>query len=1027
MRRLFLSAVSLFSLFFSAHAQWLNNISSFTTRNGVSNNTITSLQKDSAGFLWIGTHEGLNRYDGTEFINVLSNAKNNLPSNNVTRLCFIRKDLLAVATADGLCLLNTATLAGKVIPVPYLQKFSANGFYVEDLLYKMTTHQLWVATWHGLFVFDEEGKLQQRFLTTEADMRNGRFAGSLFTDAEENVFFFSQQMNGFYYPDFAHHSLVPIENRFPALSYNHLLKTGFVLRNAKSTGREMTCVFSKSTGTGNEECLTYYNGATGRGFIHPLAIPFPYEKRLSDAFPLSDSVFLVNSYFGEPLLYNTATHQLRRAAGYPLWFSSWPDGLRAFLFRDGPDLWIGTPKGLLQSSLRTAHFKTAPALTAEVQAHQSLVSFNYGLYNNGTLWVACMGAGLFGLDTLHNKVRSVVVGNPASPFRKKMISTGVMPAGSSLWLFSGYGPAQVDLRAAGLRTVQGVNKDSAFDDAARLPFKDKEGNIWCTLPDGLARYNVATATFTNYKTRYAGGTFPLLRPGPKTEDNRGNLWMTRGDTLVKFNPRTEKFTTSLLVKKGKSVRVVTSLASDGGDVLYLAVDGAFGIYHITTDSLALFTKQTGIVSTAINDLVSDNDGNAWLATEGGLVFYNRQTAKFSSFTKADGLPDDEVVGVNFADGQKRILFLGFAKTYCLFEPAGLLQQKAVPQNIITRAEADGEALPTTGAASLSYSQNNLVFTYTGINYNQGGQNSYAVMLEGFDREWKYPGAERKVTYINLPPAAYVFKVKSANHQGEWNEQAATFSFEIRPPFWQRWWFRLLMAAVLGLLAYRFIKNREAALQAENNRKLQMSELRMQALRAQMNPHFIFNSLNSIQNYILASNTMDAAAYLSKFAKLMRRILDQSKHNFLPLGEVLETLKMYVEIEAFRFSNEFIYSFDIADDDDLLDAPVPPMLLQPFVENAILHGLMPKSGEKKLLVRCAVVGKHIEIIIDDNGIGRRAPKEKAGHDSQGEKLTGGMLESLRQMQHRSASVEMIDKQADGAAAGTTVKIFLSINS
>ncbi len=160
-------------------------------------------------------------------------------------------------------------------------------------------------------------------------------------------------------------------------------------------------------------------------------------------------------------------------------------------------------------------------------------------------------------------------------------------------------------------------------------------------------------------------------------------------------------------------------------------------------------------------------------------------------------------------------------------------------------------------------------------------------------------------------------------------------------------------------------------------------------------------------------------------QVIRRILDQSKHSFLPLGEVMETLKMYVEIEAFRFNNSFSYTFNIEEDDDLLDARIPPMLLQPFVENAILHGLMPREGDKQLTIDCRIVDRHIEIIIDDNGIGRTRHAAKAGHDSQGEKLTAGMLESLQQIQHIKASLEIIDKKDGDQSAGTTVKLLIAL--
>ena len=1008
-----------------SHAQFFNNISAYTTQNGLSNNYVNCLQKDADGFLWIGTHEGLNRYDGTEFINVLSNSKNNLPSNGITKICFIAKTLMMVGTDAGLCLLNTTTLTGKTIPLPFDPKFSSTGYYIADILYNSKTQEIWVATWHGIFVLDRAGLLLRKMLGASPDMHKGFFARHLFSDAKNDVYFYSQQNACFCYPDFKDQKLIPVEKMLPVYKMNGLLNDKYSLMGATELENESVFIFSKLNGAAYDEYMAYYNNKTGRNFIDKLNIEFSSEKRLSNAFVLNDSMFLINSYFGEPVLYNSNTHKVSKAADSPLWFTSWPDGIGATIYRYGDNTWIGTSKGLLQSSLKTVFFKTNTTLVNKIKENKAVVSFNYGIYNNNRFFVSCMGGGLFSLDTLQDNVHVFFDEHLSAEYNKNRISTDIIPANNSLWLFSLYGPLFINTSTNKISFVEGFNKDSTFDKSASYPLYDSKGNIWTSLPSGISRYNISTNSFTDYRSKTKGGIFPLEKAASKTEDKKGNIWMTRQDTLVKFDVTTQKFSTSVIKDDGKPIRPVSSLASDGEDILYVATGGALGLYHISTDDIDFYTKQTGIISTAINEIVSDKDGNAWIATEGGLVFYNKEKKKFSSFTKADGLPDDNIISLNFTNLDKKILFLGFSKTYCLFEPQHFLLDKEIPQNIITSFEVNGEALGFEPGQEFSYKQNSVSFTFTGINYNQGQQNNYACMLQGIDQDWKYTGTERRVNYMNLPSGKYTFKVKTANHQGEWNEQPAVFSFEITPPFWKQWWFRLLILLTIVFGFYYFIKGREAALQKENKIKLQMSELRMQALRAQMNPHFIFNSLNSIQNYILSNNTIDAAGYLSKFAKLMRRILDQSKHNFLPLGEVMETLKLYVEIEAFRFNNEFSYEFDVEEDDDLLDARIPPMLLQPFVENAILHGLMPKEGNKKLLIRCSCVNSTVVIIIDDNGIGRIKNEPKAGHTSQGEKITAGMLESLQQIQNSKASMEIIDKTENGIPAGTTIKLILPL--
>lgn len=1007
-------------------AQWFDNITAYTIQNGLSNNTITRLQKDEAGFLWAGTHEGLNRYDGTEFVNVLSSKKNHLPSNNILALCFIGNNTIVAGTDQGLCFLNTFSLEGRLITLHGGNVNFGLENYIIDILFLKDKNEIWVSAWSGVFVLDIYGSIKKSIAPKPGATGRNAFAHQLLRDKNGDVFFYSSAYRGFYYPSFEKQDLIPVEKKLPGFDLNTLLKRNLTLLTTSYIDDVVSCVFQNRNVYNGENYIACYNNKTGSYFIRQIKDNGDKKYSISQLIPLDDTLMIANSYFGEPYLYNTKNGSIQIASDKPLWFTSWPDGITTTVYKDVSGLWIGTASGLLYSSAKTAYFKNNPLLVKKINSRPGLVSYNYGMYAFGKFWLACMGVGVLAEDTASHTIDDYFDQFVQLSLQHKMVSTALANNKKEVWLFSVYGVAQIDPYTKKIGVIQAENKDSLFDETARTPFIDSKGNIWTNVSDGVVKYETDKRKFTNYKSRYSGGALPILRAVPKTEDKNGVMWMTRNDTLVKYDPYKNKFSYSLIRKNGKPIRPVEAIAYGGEDILYLAMPGLFGIYHISLDSLEIFSKQTGIVSSTIDDMISDNEGNAWLGTEGGLVFYNKKMKKFSSFTRADGLPEDEVIALNFADEEKKTLFLGFSKTYCLVEPKKLLTQKEIPVNIISNVEVNGINIPLLEKQILTYRQNNITFSYTGINFNQGNQNNYACMLEEVDKTWKYPGTERKINYINLPPGKYVFKIKSANHQGEWNEHAATFSFEITPPFWQQWWFRALAIMAVVCSVYLIIKNRESSLQRQNDVKLQMSELRMQALRAQMNPHFIFNSLNSIQNYILRNNTIDAAGYLSKFAKLIRRILDHSKHSFLSLAEIMETLKMYVEIEAFRFSNEFSYHFDIEENDDLLDVKLPPMMLQPFVENAILHGLMPKENNRQLHISCRAINGTAEIIIDDNGIGRSNHQVKEGHISQGEKLTKDMLESLKQIKNIDASLEIIDKTSNGNPSGTTVKLILPLN-
>ena len=342
--------ISLILLFVYQHttAQAFDNIISFTTQNGLSNNSITCLEKDEDGFLWIGTHEGLNQYDGTEFVNVLSNAKNNLPSNIINKICYINKTTLAISTQGGLCFLNTKTLEGQKAGPPDSKTPGQSTYLAWDILYDKKKKELWVGTADGLYVLSDEGKLKRKIEADKTDPARGVFALYLFKDKFDNIFFFSQKRYGFFYADFDKKELLPLESKLPDFPLNELTGNKYNLRGASFIDNKIICCFSNTDVANKKSILAFYDNVKGRGVTDSFSTKFTNALFLFNSFPLSDSVLLVNSYFGEPYLYNLNTLQIKSAASHPLWFTSWPDGIYAKLLADEKNIWVATSKGLLQ-------------------------------------------------------------------------------------------------------------------------------------------------------------------------------------------------------------------------------------------------------------------------------------------------------------------------------------------------------------------------------------------------------------------------------------------------------------------------------------------------------------------------------------------------------------------------------------------------------------------------------------------------------------------------------------------------------
>jgi hypothetical protein len=450
----------------------------------------------------------------------------------------------------------------------------------------------------------------------------------------------------------------------------------------------------------------------------------------------------------------------------------------------------------------------------------------------------------------------------------------------------------------------------------------------------------------------------------------------------------------------------------------------------------------GLPGNYIHDIKTDSRQNIWIATLSGLYRFTENkkvinTYNVRTFTKADGI---DIPNWNLAfletDSLQNV-WLGVANgifkintaaiNEFAFPPAVLINNVRVLNSDNAENHINSGFKADQYNTTFSYRQNDIGFYFNGINLNNSFI-QYAYMLKARDKSWVSNQKNSEAIYYNLAPGKYTFMVKAINDSGL-ESKVAEYSFTIIPPFWQTGWFRLLIALLAIAIIYWFIKKRDALREKENRVALQMSELKLTALQSQMNPHFIFNSLNSIQNYILQQKPVDAARYLSKFSKLMRRILDQSFNNLTPLNEIVQTLRMYMELEAFRFHNEFNWEVKVEDSVSISDVKLPPLLLQPYVENAIIHGLMPKDGDKQLLISIYIKENILHCVIDDNGVGRGNKLASAeGHISRGQKLTTDILLTMKQLLHSDAQIIITDKKNEQQnATGTKVDLIIPLGN
>lgn len=503
--------------------------------------------------------------------------------------------------------------------------------------------------------------------------------------------------------------------------------------------------------------------------------------------------------------------------------------------------------------------------------------------------------------------------------------------------------------------------------------------------------------------------------------------------------------------------------------------GSQGIYKLEGNKLRVDSiAGMPVKNMYINKIISDRKGNIWIATQGkGLLLCSIKNGSFrleKQFGSKTGLPSDYALSV-LADkndhiwcgdymslsrividkGAEQVISFnekdGLLSTYYQtlkleqqtngtiwglttmgmfsFHPDSIQQNRLAPVILLEQQTVPDKF--SNNIAIYSYKNNTITFDFTAVSLSDPSKIRYSYRLKGLDSTWKYTN-DRTITFNNLPPGYYAMEIMASNNSNVWTPGPVVYSFIVEPPFWKTTWFRMLSVALVSGLVYLIFRRRIRLIREKAAIKQQMAELEGKALRAQMNPHFIFNSLNAIQKLIVIQDMDASYNYLSKFSKLLRLVLDNSDKNFISLSQELEMNKLYLELESLRFKNSFQYYIRLnqpTDPDILL---IPSLLLQPFIENAIWHGLMHKDGDKKLEINFTEDRQYLICTIEDNGIGREKSafikSQKLGahyFESKGTQLSQQRIKLLTDAGNETA-VSYIDlTNPDGSAAGTRVNI------
>ena len=332
---------------------------------------------------------------------------------------------------------------------------------------------------------------------------------------------------------------------------------------------------------------------------------------------------------------------------------------------------------------------------------------------------------------------------------------------------------------------------------------------------------------------------------------------------------------------------------------------------------------------------------------------------------------------------------------------------------------------------LNHNQNSIFLEFAGISYLTMGNLFYKYRLKGLDSTW-HISQSHEVEYAWLPPGEYEFEVDVSSAGKYWQNNIKSIKFDIQPALWNRLWFQLLVGGSSLLMLFLLVTWRIKTARAKERLRMLAEESKHTALRAQMNPHFIFNALNSIQRFIALNDQTAALMHLTKFSRMVRMVLEHSQHSEITLAEELTALRFYLDLELLRFGERFSYTIKVDPEIDEGDILLPPMLIQPVIENAIWHGLMPKIGKGSLLISLKKEKEQLLIEVEDDGVGFQKPSDysienKPKHTSRGVENIQERLKILTlRFPGTPATIQVINlKGPAGNPTGTKVKISLPL--
>jgi signal transduction histidine kinase/ligand-binding sensor domain-containing protein/DNA-binding response OmpR family regulator len=780
-----------------------------TSSNGLSQNHGLCITKDYKGFMWFGTQDGLNKYDGYTITIYKKNPADtkSLSSNFINTIYEDKDNNLWIGTSDGLSLFNRSenNFTNFQHDPKDERSISHNNI---NTIFQDHFGDLWIGTNSGLNKFDATHNAFIKYTGAEHDLKgiSDDYITFLYEDKRGNFWvgteagglnLFDRQKNtAVHYKYDARNNTSISNNRIISMVEDHL--GNFWV----ATNRGVNIVDREK-----KTCKRYFYDAHNKNSLANDVTYSMIEDRNGNLW--------IGTMNGGLNFFNRAQDNFVRFTHDIINTNSISNNTPSAIYEDdNGTIWVGVHRGGINYfNIQKEKFKTyRPEFNKSSISNGNIKSFCED--KAGKIWIGTDGGGLNLLDRDKNTFKHYGhdINNPNSLGSDVVLSI-FEDREENLWLgILTAGLAMFDRKS---NKFIHYNFDNGYDMGGYNVWailEDSKGDLWIGSDVELNLFDKKSKKFTRYKINNDTKGLDNERIQCLYEDSKGNLWAgSLRSGLLLFNRDTKIFTSYKYDKNTPgciSNNMINSIHEDTKGNLWIGTYDGLNLFNSETQTFKQFKKEHGLPNDVIKSIVEDDLGNLWLSTLMGLSKFNPETGKFKTYIEADGLQGNEFSQNAFLKARGGELFFGGINGFNSFFPYQVKDNDFVPPVVITDFQifnkpvdiGEGSSLPVhineAKEITLAYEQSVFSFEFASLNYTIPEKNQYAYKMKGFDKDWLYVGNQRTASYTNLDPGEYVFCVKASNNDGVWNEQVTAIRLVITPPFWATWWFRSFLGVLV---------------------------------------------------------------------------------------------------------------------------------------------------------------------------------------------------------------------------------------